>query len=158
MSEIWSGTDFPYMCLKDRVRTEAFRRAIAEVVRPGDVVVDAGAGTGILSFFAAASGAGRVYAVEIDPVLVANIRASITLNGWDDVVSVVPGDVTRAELPHGIDVFVGELVDTGLMDEMQVEVITTLRRRGVIGAATRMIPEQYTSFVELVAVDEAFYG
>jgi predicted nicotinamide N-methyase len=158
VAKIWSSTDPPYMCLKDRVRTEGFRRAIREVVRPGDVVVDAGAGTGILSFFAAEAGAKRVYAVEIDPVLVARLRTSIGLNGLQEIVTVIPGDVTEVALPRAVDVLIGELVDTGLMDEMQVAVVNGLRARGVVGPATRVIPERYTTFADLVAVDDTYYG
>ena len=59
------------------------------------------------------------------------------------------GDVVEAMPPEGIDVFIGELIDTGLMDEMQVPVINALRGRGVIDPGTRLIPEKYTTFVEL---------
>jgi len=45
---IWSNTDYPYACLLDVERTEAFRKAIQKVVKPGDIVVEVGAGTGIL--------------------------------------------------------------------------------------------------------------
>jgi hypothetical protein len=139
------------------MRTLAFRQAIRRVVRPGDIVVDAGAGTGILSFFAAEAGARHVYAVEIDPLLVTSLRRSIELNHLTRVVTVVSGDASTAPLPARVDVSIGELIETGLMDEMQVPVINALRDRGVIGPSTRMIPESYTTFVDLIRDDSHYY-
>ena len=159
MSEIWSNTDFPYMCLKDEVRTTAFRDAIRAVVRPGDVVVDVGAGTGILSFFAAEAGAAAVYAVEIDPVSAAALRRSIALNPQvADRVRVVEGDAAVADLPRGADVVLAEIIETGLLDEQQVPVLNALRRRGVITASTRLLPATYETTLELVDADHRYYG
>jgi predicted RNA methylase len=159
MSEIWSNTDFPYMCLKDEVRTTAFRDAIRAVVRPGDVVVDVGAGTGILSFFAAEAGAAEVHAVEIDPVSAAALRRSIELNPHvADRVRVVEGDAAAADLPHGVDVVLAEIIETGMLDEQQVPVLNALRRRGVITAATRLLPATYVTTLELVDADHRYYG
>ena len=69
----------------DRVRTDAFRRAIESVVRPGDIVLDVGAGSGILSVFAARAGARRVYAVERTSVAVL-AQELAAANGVGDVV------------------------------------------------------------------------
>ena len=76
----------------DRVRTEAFRRAIESVVRPGDVVLDVGAGSGILSVFAARAGAARVYAVERTTVAVV-AQELAAANGVAEIVQVIHGDV-----------------------------------------------------------------
>ena len=83
----------------DRVRTEAFRRAIDATVRPGDVVLDVGAGSGILSMFAAQAGASRVYAVERTTVAVM-AQELIAANGFADVIRVIQGDMMDIELPE----------------------------------------------------------
>jgi SAM-dependent methyltransferase len=158
VNEIWSNTDFPYMCLKDEARTMAFRDAIRAVVRPGDVVVDVGAGTGILSFFAAEAGAAIVYAVEIDPVSAAALRRSVQLNpAVADRVRVVEGDAALVELPRA-DVVVAEIIETGLLDEQQVPVLNALRRRGIITPATRLVPSRYETTLQLVTAEHRYYG
>lgn len=145
---IWSGSDFPYQCLVDSVRTEAFRAAILTTVKPGDVVLDAGSGSGILSFFAAQAGARRVLAVEFDPFLAQCLAQSVRANALQDTIEVICGDVCSAALPQRVDVFIAELIDTGLIDEMQAEVINRLRERGVLGESTRMIPARYDTRLE----------
>ena len=155
---IWSGTDFPYQCLVDTRRTEAFRAAILCTIKPGDVVVDAGAGSGILSFFAAEAGARTVLAVEIDPFLADCLQRSIQANGLSKTIEVICGDVCVVELPKRVDAFIGEMIDTGLMDELLVVAINRLRARGVVYEGTAMIPARYDTFVELGTANLDYYG
>jgi predicted RNA methylase len=112
----------------DRVRTEAFRRAIGSVVRPGDIVLDVGAGSGILSVFAAQAGAARVYAVERTPaaVLAQELAAA---NGVAEIVQVIHGDVIDLEPPEPVDVIVSEwLGGFGIDEGMLVPVIVARDR------------------------------
>ncbi len=83
----------------DRVRTDGFRRAIESVVRPGDVVLDVGAGTGILSLFAARAGAARVYAVERTTVAVL-AQELAAANGFAETIEVIHGDVMDDRAPR----------------------------------------------------------
>lgn len=154
--EFWSGTDFPYMCLRDEVRTSALGAMIERVVRPGDVVLDAGAGTGILSLFAARAGAGRVYAVEAEPVLARHLRRTVDLNGYQDVITVIGGDVREFDQP--VDVAVIELIETALIDESVVEVNNALLSRGVLTDATRVFPSTYTTYAEVVRLEREYHG
>jgi predicted RNA methylase len=156
-SEFWSSTDFAYMCLRDSERTLAFRSAIHEVVRPGDVVLDAGAGSGVLSFFAVESGARHVYAVEVDTVQAAQLRASVHANKLEKAITVINSDVRSAKLPK-VDVVIAELIETGLIDELQVPVINSLHRRELLQWPKRTVPMGYTTNFQLVDVDERLYG
>ena len=134
--------------IRDRVRTEAFRRAIDSVVRPGDVVLDIGAGSGILSVFAARAGAARVYAVEQTSIAVL-AQELAGANGFEEIVRVVQGDVLDIEPPERVDVVVSEwLGGFGIDEGMLVPVIAARDRWLKPGGV--MIPHSVTAWAALV--------
>ena len=132
----------------DRVRTEVFRRAIDSVVRPGDIVLDVGAGSGILSMFAARAGAARVYAVERTTVAVL-AQELAAANGLGEIIEVIHGDVLDVELPERVDVIVSEwLGGFGIDEGMLVPVIAARDRWLKPGGV--MIPRSVTAWAGLV--------
>lgn len=158
VENIWSDTDFPYICLVDRKRTLTFKKAIDNTVKLGDIVVEVGAGTGILSLFAAAAGAKKVYAIEINPLLAEKLKSTVQINGYQKIIEVIQGDASKVELPKNVDVVIAELIETGLIDELQVPVMNSLHKKGVVGKKTKVIPAAYETFLQLVYVDNKFYG
>ncbi|WP_447972601.1 50S ribosomal protein L11 methyltransferase [Nitrospira sp. Kam-Ns4a] len=93
----------------DDARLIAFRRAINEVVKPDDVVLDLGAGTGILGLLACQAGAGRVYAVE-EGGMIQLVREICRANGFQDRLVPVKGLSTRVDLPEPVDVVVADQI------------------------------------------------
>jgi len=122
------------------------------------IVVDVGAGSGILSLFAASAGASRVIAVELDPLLARTLRSTVQANGFDEIVEVVEGDIMSSHLPKDVDVVIAEIIDTGLMDEMQIPALLALRRAGVIGSRAQVLPRRYTTSIQLVETSNDYYG
>ena len=50
--------------IADRVRSERFRQAIARTIGPGDCVVDAGCGFGVLGLMCLQAGAAHVWGID----------------------------------------------------------------------------------------------
>ena len=67
------------------------------------VVMDIGAGTGILSLFAKQAGARKVFAVEASP-LAETLKQIVELNDEKGVIEVIHGKAEEVELPGGIKV------------------------------------------------------
>ena len=93
--------------IDDPVRLGAFQRAIAALVRPGDVVADIGCGLGTYAIFAARAGARRVFAVDDSPIVEA-AREVVRDSGADDVVELMSGYSTALEPPERCDVVIFE--------------------------------------------------
>ncbi|MFT7485471.1 MAG: protein arginine N-methyltransferase 1, partial [Candidatus Paceibacteria bacterium] len=103
----YAGAEVHRLMLGDRVRTEAYRKGIESVVKPGMVVMDVGTGTGILSFFAAKAGARKVYAVDSSDILSVT-EELVEANGLQGVVECIDGVAEEIELPEQVDVIVSE--------------------------------------------------
>jgi hypothetical protein len=124
--------------LLQEARIEAFRRAIAAQVRPGDTVLEIGTGLGTFAFFAADAGASRVWAVDGDPI-VHVARAIARHNGYGDRVAFVRGWLPEVRLPERADVIVLEDFSPRLLDGRLVPLLRLLARDYAVPHA-RFVP------------------
>src|SRR5262245_35617766 len=95
--------------LADGARLAAFRRAIREVVKPGDLVVDLGAGTGVLGLLACEAGAGRVYAIDAGGMIEV-ARGVARANRLENRVTFVKELSLHTELPERVDVVIADQI------------------------------------------------
>jgi len=143
-------------CLYDTDRTSQWKQAIEDIVKKGDIVADAGAGTGILGVFAALDEAEKVYSLELNKRFVTLIRNLAEKNNVADIIEVIHGDASKIELPEKIDVLICELLCTGQFFEPQVQVVNHLRKyfKGNIN----IIPNKIESYIQLYDAHEVLYG
>ena len=130
--------------LNDRARTEGYLAGIKEVVRPGDVVVDVGTGTGVLALAAARAGARHVYAIEASAIgRVA--EAVFEANGLSDRITLMPGWSTQVSLPERADVLISEIIGNEPLGEQVLEVTSDALKR-LTKPNARMVPGAVTIY------------
>jgi predicted RNA methylase len=135
--------------LQDRARVEALARAIAAVVRPGDVVVEIGTGSGLLAVLAARAGARRVHAIEATELWQV-ARDVVARNGVAGVVEVHHGLSLDLELPERGDVLISETLGHLGVDEGIVTTVADARAR-LLTADARLLPERIDLVLALTA-------
>ena len=126
--------------LTDAVRTNAYADAIARAVRPGDVVLDLGSGSGVLAILACRAGARRVFAVEQGHI--ADLAAIlIATNDCGDRIELIHKRSFDVELPERANVLITETLGNLGFDEMIVPSILDARKR-LLTADARLIPSR----------------
>ncbi|CAH9085162.1 unnamed protein product [Cuscuta epithymum] len=147
--------------ISDKVRTDAYRRAISEnpsLIR-GSTVMDVGCGTGILSLFAAQAGASRVLAVEASEKMAAVATEVAKVNGllWNaspdhsGVLEVVQGmvediEITQKVKPNSVDVLISEWMGYCLLYESMLSSVLMARDKWLKPGGA-ILPDTATMFV-----------
>ena len=111
--------DYHRRMLGDPHRVDAYERAIRALVKPGDVVLDVGAGTGLLSLLAARRGA-RVHAVESMPIA-AVMERLVNDNGLADRVAIHRSDLRMLAPVEPVDLVVSDFMGRFVADDMMLE-------------------------------------
>jgi len=143
--------DYYRMLIADEARTSAYRTALREVVRRGDVVIDLGAGTGILALFACQLGARHVFAIEKSEVADA-AAFLVRQRGLADRITVLHDDSRNVTLPERGNVLVTETLGMLAFDEGIAGSVIDARARLLRDDAT-VIPQRIELL--LAPIDDA---
>lgn len=155
-SEGFAAVPIHVAMLDDRARTDGWMDAISRVVKPGDVVLDIGTGTGVLAVKAALAGARHVYAIEASGVATA-AAALAEENGVGDRITVIRGWSVFTELPERANVLVAEILDDDPFCERVLEISADARAR-LLTEDARIIPNRISMFVTPVEIPEDIRG
>jgi predicted RNA methylase len=146
--------------LMDQNRMHGFKSAINYAVKPGAKVLELGGGTGVLSWFAAATAA-KVYCVEFNPDMVKAARKMLAMNPNGHKVEVVHADAFEYLPPEPVDVVICEMIHVAMLREKQVEVMESFKRRYLArfgGPLPVFLPEAVIMAVQPIQQDYDFEG
>jgi type I protein arginine methyltransferase len=125
--------------MQDYIRTATYQRAILDNLEDfkGKVVLDVGAGSGILSFFAVQAGAAKVYAIEASS-MAANASILVKDNNLQDKIKIIAGKVEDVEIPELVDTIISEPMGYMLLNERMLE--SFLHARKFLKPGGKMFP------------------
>jgi len=119
----YSHHDIHAEMLQDKVRTEAYQKAILSNpdTFANKIVLDVGCGSGILSMFAAKAGAKHVYGVDMSDIAYQAMDI-IKENSLDDKITIIKGCIEDVDLPvQEVDIIISEWMGYFLLYESMLD-------------------------------------
>ena len=137
--------------IADRVRNEAFEKALSTVIKKGETsVADIGAGTGLLALMAVKCGAREVFLYETAEV--AGVAAKVLKANGVRNCHLIPCHSTEMVDPPKVDVIVSETLGNYALEEHIIETLADAKKRFLKPGGT-MIPRRIEQYVAPVISD-----
>ena len=145
-------------------------QALEKVVKPGDLVIDVGCGSGVLSIAAALLSAKKVIAIDLDEVAVQSAKNNVELNQLSNIVEVRHGDLLdgmkeKADvlvaniladiiirlIPHAQKTMKpnGYFIMSGIIQQKKADVVEALQREGFTIVDTLTMEDWVTIIAKL---------
>ena len=122
--------------LNDQPRNEAFQTAIERAIAvkgKGALVLDIGAGSGLLSMMAARAGAETITTCEMVPVIAEAAAEIVRANGFGDRITVVGKSsadlIVGEDMAERADILISEILSSDLLAEHVLPTFEDARRR-----------------------------
>lgn len=138
----------------DEYRNGFYRRAMETCITADSVVLDLGAGLGVLGLTAARLGARKVYLVEPETSLEV-ARQLAEANGLLDRVEFVPGVIEEVRLPEKVDIILSVFTGNFLLEEDLLPSLFLARDR-YLHAGGKLIPDRGRMFVAPVELSDYY--
>jgi type I protein arginine methyltransferase len=144
--------------IADKIRMDAYIRAVKQIVKPGSTVVEIGTGPGIFAILACQQGARRVYAIESDEVIQI-ARENAAANQCADRIEFVEALSTKVNLQERADAVFSDLRGVLPIYDRHIPSIVDARtrflkpggafcpRRDTMCAAVASMPKLYSELV-----------
>jgi tetratricopeptide (TPR) repeat protein len=142
--------------INDEERNVAYERALKRAIKPSDIVLEIGTGSGLVAMMAARAGAKLVVTCEAVPVLADVAKETVERNGYSAKVRVLSKRSTQLkvgdDLPEPADVFVSELINVGMLAPNMLPIIQHARIN-LCKPDARIIPEAAIVWGALIQCD-----
>ena len=155
---IEAANDWHYAMMNDHPRNVFYRDALRQVIMPESVVLEIGAGSGLLSIIAASLGAKCVVAIEANRHLAAVAREIVRRNGHEGRVHIIQAmstDISPEMLaPYGTPtILLSEILGTLLLGESALHYVKDARER-LVAPNSVVVPRRGSQFATLIESDD----
>jgi protein arginine N-methyltransferase 1 len=150
---VWDEA-FHDLMLGDHLRMSTYRKAIFEVVEPGDRVIDLGVGSGILSQWALEAGAAQVIGIEMSDHMMARAIDQLRAANLLDRFVPVSDFSFNVKIAEPADVLISEIIGN-MADNENFQPILHDAIERLLKPGGKRIPLRVRSYITPVRADEA---